>query len=143
LDTGEILVKQGEYFRFFCVVLTGKIDAIYENDKISNRLFVFESGDYFGELPLMLDIPYPTTMRTAEPSLIFLIPQECFQILLHQYPHLADHVAEALATRQDTLERHKQKLQELGLCNDNDFNHPIVWIRQRLSQIFGLIHSES
>ena len=143
LNAGEILVKQGEYFRFFCVVLIGKVDAIYENDKISNRLFVFESGDYFGELPLMLDIPYPTTMRTGEPSLIFLIPQECFQILLHQYPHLADHVAEALATRQDTLERHKQKLQELGLFNDNDFNHPIIWIRQRLSQIFGLIQSES
>ena len=143
LNTGEILVKQGEYFRFFCVVLRGNVDAIYENDKISNRLFVFESGDYFGELPLMLDIPYPTTMRTSEPSLLFLIPPECFHELLHQYPHLADHVAEALAERQDVLNCHKQKLKELGLCNDNNFNHPIIWIRQRLSQIFGLIQSES
>ena len=52
-------------------------------------------------------------------------------------------MAEALAERQDALDRHKQNLKELGLCNDNDFNHPIIWIRQRLSQIFGLIQSES
>jgi len=71
---------------------------------------------------------------SATSSFLILIPR-CLQ--------RGGFIFYGLATRQDTLERHKQKLQELGLFNDNDFNHPIIWIRQRLSQIFGLIQSES
>ena len=40
LSQGEIVAKQGEYYDFFCVVLTGGVNAIYETDQISNRLFL-------------------------------------------------------------------------------------------------------
>jgi len=57
LADGEILVTQGDYDHAFCIVLHGAIDAIFESRKISQRVFTFREGEYFGELPLLLNIP--------------------------------------------------------------------------------------
>jgi CRP-like cAMP-binding protein len=138
LKSGEILVKQNEYYSYFCVILSGSVNAIYENEKISNRMFVFEQGNFFGELPLMLEIPYPTTMIAAEDSTLFLIGKDCFHILLATHPQLADLVAEELGKRQDILQEYQQKLKEMGLLVEADLKNPIEWIRQRINQIFGV-----
>ena len=73
LSCGEIFIQQGERDHRFNIVLSGQIDAIFDNQKISNRLLTFKSGDYFGELPLMLDVPYPTTMIAATDTFLFMI----------------------------------------------------------------------
>ncbi|MEB3160795.1 MAG: mechanosensitive ion channel domain-containing protein [Synechocystis sp.] len=138
LNPGEILVKQGEYYGYFCVVLTGSINAIYETETLSNRLFVFEQGDFFWELPLMLEIPYPTTMLAAQETSLFLISKRCFHLLLQAHPHLADEVAQELAKRQDMLQSYQQKLKEMGLLKDAELNNPVEWIKKRLNQIFSM-----
>lgn len=138
LAAGEILFHQGEYGHEFCIVLSGEIDAIYENQKISNRLLTFKSGEYFGELPLLLNIPYPTTMRSATDTILFMIGKDCFQELLTTYPHLAENVAHELAQRQDILQSYQQQLKEMGLLENANMKNPVEWIRQRISQIFSL-----
>jgi hypothetical protein len=138
LKAEEILVKQGDYYGYFCVVLTGSINAIYETETLSNRLFVFEQGDFFGELPLMLEVPYPTTMIAAQETSLFLISKTCFHNLLQAHPHLADEVAQELAKRQDLLQSYQQKLKEMGLLKDTELNNPVEWIKKRVNQIFGI-----
>ncbi|MGK7932134.1 MAG: mechanosensitive ion channel domain-containing protein [Microcystaceae cyanobacterium] len=137
LSRDEIFVHQGEEGHSFNIVLSGQIDAIFENQKISNRLLTFESGDYFGELPLMLDISYPTTMRAATDTFLFMIGKECFHHLLNQYPHLAEDVANELANRQAVLQSYNEKLKEMGLLEE-ELNNPVEWIRQRIVSIFNL-----
>jgi small-conductance mechanosensitive channel/CRP-like cAMP-binding protein len=141
LKPGEILVKQGDYYGYFCVVLSGAMNAIYETETLSNRLFVFEQGDFFGELPLMLEVPYPTTMIAAQTTTLFLISKACFHDLLQAHPHLADEVAQELAKRQDALQSYQQKLKEMGLLKESDLSNPVEWIRRRVSQIFGISQS--
>ncbi len=138
LKTDEIFIRQGEYGSHFCIVLSGEIKAIYETKKVSRLLFSFNQGQYFGELPLLLEIPYPTTMIAAKDTNLFLLEKPCFQNLLSQYPHLATEVASELAKRQDTLEQYQQTLKEMGLIDDQSFKDPITWIRGRLSKIFNL-----
>ncbi len=138
LKAGEIFVHQGEYSDSFCIVLSGEIQAVYETQKISRRLFTFSQGEYFGELPLLLEVPYPTTMRAATDTRLFLIGKTCFQILLNNYPYLAQEVAEELAKRRDILQEYQEKLKEMGLIDDEDLKHPMAWIRQRLKKILGL-----
>lgn len=138
LKTGEVFIRQGEYGNHFCIVLSGEIKAIYETPKISRLLFSFNQGQYFGELPLLLEVPYPTTMIAATDTTLFLLGKPCFQSLLKQYPHLATEVAEELAKRQDVLQRYQQQLQEMGLIEDDDLQDPFRWIRKRLSKIFNL-----
>ena len=138
LQKEEVLVKQGEYYGYFCVVLTGEVNAIYETDTLSNRLFVFKQGDFFGELPLMLEVPYPTTMVAAQETNLFLISKHCFHLLIQAHPYLADEVAQELAKRQDMLQSYQQKLKAMGLLKDAELNNPVEWIRRRVNQIFSL-----
>ncbi|ACK64820.1 MscS Mechanosensitive ion channel [Rippkaea orientalis PCC 8801] len=138
LKMNDIWVRQGEYSDSFCIVLSGKINAIYETQKISNRLFTFDQGNYFGELPLLLEIPYPTTMIAATDSILFVLGKDCFQTLLNQCPHFAEDVAEELAKRQDVLQDYQQQLKKMGLMDEEDLKNPVAWIRQRLGQIFNL-----
>ncbi|MCT0252633.1 mechanosensitive ion channel [Synechocystis sp. CS-94] len=138
LQPGEILVRQNQYHSYFCVVLIGAINAIYENEKISNRMFTFTQGEFFGELPLMLEVPYPTTMIAAEETALFLIGKDCFHQLLSAHPQLSDRVAEELAKRQDALQQYQQKLKEMGLLVEADLKNPVEWIRQRINKIFDI-----
>jgi small-conductance mechanosensitive channel/CRP-like cAMP-binding protein len=138
LAAGDVLFQQGEYGNAFCIVLTGAIDAIYETDKISKRLFTFAAGQYFGELPLMLGVPYPTTMRAVNNSTLFLIRSECFKYLLTTYPELAEDIAQELAKRQDVIQDYQKRLREMGLLGDEEMINPVAWLRSRLGSIFNL-----
>ncbi|MEL4895224.1 mechanosensitive ion channel domain-containing protein [Crocosphaera sp. Alani8] len=137
LKKEEIFINRGEYGSHFCIVLSGQMQAIYETTKVSRLLFTFNQGEYFGELPLLLEVPYPTTMIASEDTHLFLLAKECFQNLLNQYPYLAKEIASELAKRQETLEEYRNSLQEMGLIDDESLQNPVVWIRQRLSDIFS------
>jgi len=137
LGNGEILVNQGKYHQAFCVVLEGSIDAIYENDKISRRLFTFQTGEFFGELPLLLKIPYPTTMRAVGDTTLFLIASEGFHYLLDRYPKLKDDVTEELTKRQENIQLCQATLRTLGLLTDEHVANPVTWLRNRLKKLMG------
>ena len=138
LKKDEIFINRGEYDSHFCIVLLGQIQAIYETKKVSRLLFTFNQGDYFGELPLLLEIPYPTTMSASEDTQLFLLGKTCFQNLLDQYPYLEKEITTELVKRQEALEEHQNSLKEMGLIDDEYLKNPVVWIRKRLSKIFNL-----
>jgi potassium-dependent mechanosensitive channel len=132
----EVFARQGEKASAFCIVLQGSIDAIYENDKVSRKLFTFSNGQSFGELPLLLGVPYPTTMRAEGETVLFLLERSGFQHLIDTYPDLADEIAIQLAKRQDDLREYQQKLKEMGLLAEEDMKSPVVWIKERLKRFF-------
>ncbi|MDJ0598965.1 MAG: mechanosensitive ion channel [Crocosphaera sp.] len=138
LKKDETFIHKGEYGSHFCIVLSGQIQAIYETKKVSRLLFTFKQGDYFGELPLLLEIPYPTTMIASQDTHLFLLAKPCFQTLLNQYPYLAQEIASELAKRQESLQEYQESLKEMGLIDDESLKNPVAWIRERLSQIFSL-----
>ncbi len=134
LSAGEVLVHQGEMSQSFNIVLTGCIDAIHETDRISQRLFSFQSGEFFGELPLLLEMPYPTTMLAAEDTTLFVIPRGGFRPLLQLYPAFAEIIAEELNRRKEVLHSYEDDLRARGLFVDEAMSNPLDWIRERLKQ---------
>lgn len=134
LAAGEILVRQGESSHSFNIVLSGCVDAIHETDRVSRRLFSFERGEFFGELPLQLEVPYPTTMRAAEDTTLFVVPRGGFRPLLQQHPAFAETIADELNRRQDVLQSYEADLRERGLFVDAAMGSPLEWIRERLRQ---------
>ncbi len=129
----EILYHQGDPADSFCLVLTGAIAAIYATQRISQKLFVFTPGQYFGELPIMLKLPYPTTMIAQKDTTLFMIASDQFDVFLQRYPALAAEIAQALLERQDILETHRQYLANSGLLDaDQETTDPVQWIRDRL-----------
>lgn len=135
LSAGEILVRQGEPGENFNIVLHGSIDAIHETDRVSKRLFRFKSGEFFGELPILLASPYPTTMRAAEDTILFVIPHGGFQPLLQLYPALAEAITDELSRRKEVLQGHEAYLKEHGLFIDEATSNPLDRIRERLRQL--------
>ncbi len=91
------------------------MDAIHETDSISQRPFSFQSGEFFGELPLLLELPYPTTMRAAEDTTLFVVPRGGFRPLLQLHPAFAETIAEELNRRKDVLQSYEADLRERGL----------------------------
>ncbi|MCP9842048.1 mechanosensitive ion channel [Synechococcus sp. J7-Johnson] len=134
LAAGEILVRQGESSHSFNIVLSGCVDAIHETDRVSRRLFSFQSGEFFGELPLLLEVPYPTTMQAAEDTTLFVVPRGGFRPLLQLHPAFAETIAEELNRRKDVLQSYEADLRERGLFIDASMGSPLEWIRERLRQ---------
>ena len=67
LHTGEWLVQEGEQPSFFMVV-NGSLDVrkiVHGSDRQINT---YRTGDYFGELPLLLGAPAIASVRALEPS---------------------------------------------------------------------------
>jgi potassium efflux system protein len=137
LSKGDILVHQGERSDCFNIVLSGSIDAIHETDRVSQRLFSFRRGEFFGELPLLLEVPYPTTMRAAEDTTLFVIPRGGFRPLLQHYPAFAELIAEELDRRKEVLQSYEDDLRKRGLYPDEAISNPLDWIRERLKQFLS------
>ncbi|MBP0017876.1 MAG: mechanosensitive ion channel [Cyanobacteria bacterium SBLK] len=138
-EKSEILIQQGDVVREFCIVLTGAIGAFHGNDTIGNPEFTFEAGMYFGELPLMLGIPSPGTLKALVNTVLFVIDVAGFEKLLQDYPTLAEDITSELANRKEMLEN-LYNIDLSGLNKENEQN-PVVWIQQRFQQLFNKILS--
>ncbi|NEQ99102.1 MAG: mechanosensitive ion channel [Cyanothece sp. SIO2G6] len=135
LVTSEILFRQGEKAQEFCIVLSGAIAAVLEGEYQEKQIFAFTSGQYFGELPLMLGVPYPTTMKAIANTVLFVINQKGFEKLLHDYPVLAEDISQELAQRREALAGYQAELQAIGMNTVTDGNLA-AWFQQRLKQLF-------
>ena len=136
MSPGEILIRQGEYGDFFVLILVGEVTAIFEANTTERSFFLFTSGEYFGELPLLLNAPYPTTMKATKKTRLLLINSENFYNLLKEYPFLAEQISQELASRQDIIEFSQKQLEEMGLLKKEEMNNPLLWIRKYFQQIF-------
>ena len=136
LKAGEILIRQGEYGGFFALILVGEVEAIFQANTTERSFFLFTSGEYFGELPLLLNIPYPTTMKATKNTRLLLINSENFHDLLQEYPFLVEQISQELASRQDRIEISQKQLEEMGLLKKEEINNPILWIRKYFQQFF-------
>ncbi len=135
-DTSEVLVRQGETVRQFCIVLSGAVDAYRELKKGEQYLFTFRAGEYFGDLPMMLNIPSPATLRAASNTLLFVVSAKGFQCMLRDYPTIAEDIARELSKRKEVLEAYQQEWREADL-DDKSRENPVIWIQQRLKRLFS------
>ena len=71
LDAEEIIAHQGKHFRKFCIILSGRIDVFHQFSNQEKYIRHFNAGEYFGELPLMLDLPSPGNLSGCLKSLVY------------------------------------------------------------------------
>jgi small-conductance mechanosensitive channel/CRP-like cAMP-binding protein len=139
LDASEIVCRQGDSGNAFYLILSGAIEAIYEQEGTEKHLFTFSESQFFGELPLMLGVPYPTTMRAVSETILFTINSQSFGQLLKSYPELAEEIAQELAKRQEVLQEHEKQIEALKLLKESqEETNPVRWLRKRLKRIFSV-----
>ena len=136
LETSEVFRHQGETAREFCIILSGAIGVFHKIGELEQHLITFEAGQYFGELPLMLGVPYPATVKATAHTTLFVINETSFEKLLRNYPALAEDISQELSRRKAELDAYQEELRAMGVNTETE--HPVVWIRQRLKELFKI-----
>ena len=83
LSAREVILRQGETGRGFCVLLRGRCDAFHEagpGEEVPLRQL--REGDIFGEISLLLDGPCTATVRAAGPCEVLELPRADFHALV-------------------------------------------------------------
>jgi CRP-like cAMP-binding protein len=88
-DENFTICKIGDPGDTMFIIITGSVDIVI-NDKEGNEQIVASlgSGDYFGEMALLTGEPRSATVRTKEPSEMFLLVQKDFDIILEKFPSI-------------------------------------------------------
>jgi CRP/FNR family transcriptional regulator, cyclic AMP receptor protein len=95
LSEGKELTRLGQSGREFFVLLEGEAD-VSQDGRVINKL---RSGDFFGEIALVEDVPRTATVTATTPVRTLVITDRAFRQLLQKHPELQRKVLVALAER--------------------------------------------
>ncbi len=139
LTDGEILFQEGDIAAAVYIVLSGKIEAL--SVRLAQTFRTYVAGEFFGEAPVMLNVPYLVTARALGDVCLFVIPKANFEKLLHACSRLAETFAEEVSKEEMEYSGLRQQLQDLGLLSmtnrDRDF---VSWVQTRLRNLFNVAH---
>ena len=142
LVAGEILVEEGAPATHFFVLLEGEVSVskMYGDQRVV--VARYRPGAFFGEVPLLLDVPYILTARAEQDSRLIVFPAEGFWGLLRLCPTIAGEIFRAMAVRLRNLEgsnRQQEKLASLGRMSAglaHELNNPAA-AAQRIAVYLG------
>jgi CRP-like cAMP-binding protein len=138
LSVGELLCRENDPGDTFYMILSGSIEVYEEqNNQILNKM---SGGEFFGDLSLLLGIPWAVTLRAIEDTLVFAVSRESFQVFLQENSALAGEIAYKLKHYQAELERRKQWLLDVGFLDSQDSfdQNPLLWMQQRMKYFLNL-----
>ncbi|XGV97225.1 MAG: mechanosensitive ion channel domain-containing protein [Leptolyngbya sp. BL-A-14] len=131
----EVVFNEGEMGSDFYLVLSGSVETIVT--RLNQSIKVYQAGDVFGEVAIMLKLPYTSTARALEDTSLFVIHQKSFERLLRLHPHLADVFSQELTKETELYQSVRQQLQDLGLLGmDERQNQFVSWVQTRLKSFF-------
>jgi len=135
LAPGEILFRESDPGDAFYIVLSGTVEV--KVLKLNEHLATLSSGDFFGELSLMLGIPRSATVIANTETLLFAIDHEGFQRLLRRYGGLYELIISGLGRYQEELKQRQELLRQMNLLDSSeDDKNPVDWARKRLKKLF-------
>lgn len=135
LAPSEIVFNEGDMGNAVYIVLLGSVESF--SIKLNKQIRIYQVGELFGEVPVMLEIPYIVSGRALEDVVLFVIPKKNLENLLRSNPYLADVLAQAMASEKEFYAPVRQQLQDLGLLDVSKDSHDLVhWVRARLKKLF-------
>jgi len=114
LPEGELLVKAGESAEHFFVLLEGDISVSKKHGDQEIDVARYRPGAFFGEVPLLLGVPYILTARAESDSRLIVFAEEGFWRLLRLCPAISSEIFRAMTTRLRNLEGSKQQQEKLA-----------------------------
>jgi len=117
VSAGEFLAREGDSSTYFYVILEGEIrvSKTYSGQEVV--MAVHTPGKFFGEVSLLLDMPYFVDGQARTPCRLLRYSKEQFWSLLRLCPSVAKEVLQTMATRLRGLEgfsQQREKLVSLG-----------------------------
>jgi thioredoxin reductase (NADPH) len=98
LRMGDWLIREGEVASFF-VLLEGRVEVLKEFDGVVRVLTTYNTGDYFGEVPLLLGSPAVASVRALEPARVCAFEASDFRALIAGCHYLNSELLKTMAKR--------------------------------------------
>jgi signal transduction histidine kinase len=142
LDKDEFLVRQGEAAHFFWILLEGEIRIFQSQpDGHEGTLYKMESGNAFGELPLLANIPNGVNLQTTMPCHLLQLDEEQFWSLMTSCPQVRKAILANMAQRFQKLQSvtvQQEKMASLGTLAAglmHELNNPGAAARRAAQQL--------
>lgn len=111
---GTALATEGESNNSFHVLLEGEVRITRDYDRQTILMRVAKAGTYLGEIMLLLDIPWVSTIRVTKPGKVFRLDEAGFWRMMTQCQQIAREVFRAAATRMRNVEGYTQQREKLA-----------------------------
>jgi signal transduction histidine kinase len=140
LDKGEFLARQGEAAHFFWILLEGEI-RVFHSDGHDGTIYKIESGNTFGELPLLANIPNGVNLQTTMPSRLLQLDEEQFWSLMTSCPQVRKAILANMAQRfqkMQSMTMQQEKMVSLGTLAAglmHELNNPGAAARRAAQQL--------
>jgi signal transduction histidine kinase len=142
LGKDEFLVRQGEAAHFFWILLEGEIRIFQSQpDGHEGTLYKMESGNAFGELPLLANIPNTVNLQTTMPCHLLQLDEEQFWSLMTSCPQVRKAILANMAQRFQKLQGitvQQEKMASLGTLAAglmHELNNPGAAARRAAQQL--------
>ena len=142
LESGDILIQQGEVRRNFWILLTGtlKISSTSSGEEDQYTVIV-EAGNAFGEVPLLAGMPSAITLTACEPCELLELDEDQFWNLMTQCPVVRKAILGNMAVRLAKMQNatfQQEKMASLGNMAAglmHELNNPGAAARRASSQL--------
>jgi len=94
-NAGKVLCREGERGQEFFVIMEGEAEVTRNGKHLATR----RSGEFFGEIALVADVPRTATVTAKTPIRFFVLTHRRFLRLLDGQPGIERKVLRALAKR--------------------------------------------
>jgi CRP/FNR family transcriptional regulator, cyclic AMP receptor protein len=95
VPAGKVLCREGEIGHEFFVIIDGEIDVTRDGEHLATR----SSGDFFGEIALLEEMPRTASVTAKTPLRFFVLTRQAFMRLIDANPRVERKVLRALARR--------------------------------------------
>lgn len=101
----EAIMSQGELGDRFYIIQEGAAEVIVEDEGERKTIKTLGSGDYCGEIALLLDTPRTATVRATQPMTLFALDRADFLEMLGGDPYVSTRLREETERRTEELKQ--------------------------------------
>ena len=145
-DAGDKILAEGEHDTFY-VLLDGKVEVILRDESKEAVISSYDSGDHFGELPIILGWSnHQCAAYATKKSHLLKWDEDAFWRMIYSSPSLIRQILHSMAKLLETLEtvlQHNQKLIALGGLAAglaHELNNPAAAANRTITQLSDSIY---
>lgn len=109
---GEIFFFEGEQGDEMYVIQSGSVGVYKKVQNLNKEIAILKSGDFFGEMSLILNEPRSATIKALEETNVIVINKNTFTQMLADNNKIAIKMVEALAMRVRETDEKLKKIME-------------------------------
>jgi CRP-like cAMP-binding protein len=84
VEAGEVIVRQGAPADKFFIIVEGEVEVVREDRNKRRSVATLRSGQFFGEIAIMREMPRTATVRALTPTTLLTMGRESFRGLIAQ-----------------------------------------------------------